>query len=111
MPIYHPDLVHELIQARIDQDGIWGFTGNDSLPPSPSNLPACLPYLSEWGITMDKLIISTPPTVEEAALIEKAGSEVQRYVRNRWLETEWETAWFVNPPVSLVFLEIKDPFG
>ncbi len=100
VPIYHPDLVHESIKARIDQDGIWGFTGNNSPPPSPSNLPACLPSLSEWGTTMHMLVRSTPPTLEEAALVEKASSEVQRYVRNRWSETEWETAWFVNPPVS-----------
>ncbi len=99
VPIYHSDLVHESIKARIDQDGLWGFTGNGA-PPSPSNLPTCLPSLSEWDVTIDNLIRSTPPTLEEAILIEFAGSEVHRYVKNRWSEMEWETAWFVNPLVG-----------
>ncbi|KDR82448.1 hypothetical protein GALMADRAFT_237773 [Galerina marginata CBS 339.88] len=98
VPIYHSELVASTVQARIEQDGLWGFTGNDSPPPSPSNLPSCLPALAEWGITKDKMIRSSPPTVEEAELIERAGSEVQRFVKNRWHESEWETAWFVNPP-------------
>ncbi|KAF9525517.1 hypothetical protein CPB83DRAFT_545845 [Crepidotus variabilis] len=97
-PIYHPDLVHESIIVRIEQDGLWGFTGLHSPPPSPSTLPSCLPSLTDWGITIEKLIRSAPPTPEEAVLIEKAGREVHRYVKNRWLEDEWETAWFVNPP-------------
>ena len=107
VPIYHPDLVAESIQSRIDQDGLWGFTGNDSPPPSPSNLPSCLPSLSEWGITIDKMIRSQLPTPEEAALIDRAGREVHRYVKNRWSESEWETAWFVNPPVSFLITGSK----
>ena len=103
VPIYHPNLVHETIAARIEQDGLWGFSGIDSPPPSPSKLPSCLPALEEWGITMDKLIRSAPPSLEEADLVEKAGSEVHRYVKNRWTETQWETAWFVNPPVRGCF--------
>ncbi|PPQ68111.1 hypothetical protein CVT26_005732 [Gymnopilus dilepis] len=98
VPIYHPDLVDESIKGRIDQDGLWGFTGIESPPPSPSHLPECLPALAEWGITEDKMVKSAPPTEGEKALIEKAGSEVHRFVKNRWDETEWETAWFVNPP-------------
>ena len=107
VPIYHPDLVAGSIQSRIDQDGLWGFTGNDSPPPSPSNLPSCLPSLSEWGITIDKMIRSQLPTPEEAALIDRAGREVHRYVKNRWSESEWETAWFVNPPVSFLITGSK----
>ena len=102
VPIYHPDLVDESIKGRIDQDGLWGFTGIESPPPSPSHLPECLPALAEWGITEDKMVKSAPPTEEEKALIEKAGSEVHRFVKNRWDEKEWETAWFVNPPVSVL---------
>ncbi|KAF8882026.1 hypothetical protein CPB84DRAFT_1791182 [Gymnopilus junonius] len=98
VPIYHPDLVDESIKVRIDQDGLWGFTGTDTPPPSPSNLPVCLPALAEWCVTQDKMIASAPPTEKERVLIEKAGSEVHRYVRNRWDEKVWETAWFVNPP-------------
>ena len=105
VPMYHPDLVDNSIKSRIDQDGLWGFTGNDSPPPSPSLLPSCLPALAEWGITKEKMIVSASPTKEEAVLIERAGKEVHRYVKNRWPESDWETAWFVNPPVSddLVF--------
>lgn len=100
MPIYHPDLVDESIKVRTYQDGLWGFTGNDSPPPSPSNIASSLGALSEWGITIEKMVKSPPPTPKEAALIERAGKEVNRYVRTRWAESEWETAWFVNPPVS-----------
>lgn len=101
MPIYHSDLVADTINARIDQDGLWGFTGNDLPPPSPSNLPSSISKLAEWGVTMDKLIRSEPPTEEEEILIQRAGREVDRYVKNRWVEEDWETAWFVNPPVSV----------
>jgi hypothetical protein len=100
MPIYHLDLVADTIKTRIDQDGLWGFTGSDLPPPSPSNLPSCISKLAEWGVTMDKMIKSEPPSEEETILIQKAGREVHRYVKNRWVEKEWETAWFVNPPVS-----------
>jgi hypothetical protein len=111
MPIYHPDLVADTIKTRIDQDGLWGFTGSDLPPPSPSNLPSCISKLAEWDITMDKMIKSEPPTEEETILIQKAGSEVHRYVKNRWVEKEWETAWFVNPPVSAYSLILLSFFS
>ena len=107
MPIYHPDLVAETIKTRTDQDGLWGFTGNDLPPPSPSNLSSCISKLAEWGVTMDKMTKSEPPTEEEKNLIQRAGREVHRYVENRWIEKEWETAWFVNPPVSFFFFKKK----
>lgn len=100
IPIYHPTLVPPLIKDRIEQDGLWGFTGNTSPPPSPSTLPACLPALSEWGITLDTMVVSAKATEEEEELIRRAGEEVDNFVKNRWDENEWETAWFVNPPVS-----------
>lgn len=109
MPIYHPDLVVETIKTRIDQDGLWGFTGNDLPPPSLSNLPLCISKLAEWGVTMDKMVKSEPPTEEEKILIQLAGREVHRYVKNRWIEKEWETAWFVNPPVSGSLLKSFGP--
>ncbi|EEB94056.1 hypothetical protein MPER_07200, partial [Moniliophthora perniciosa FA553] len=98
VPIYHPEIVDPSIAARIAQDGIWGFTGLISPPPSPSMLPSCLPALSEWGVTEDKMIISPKGTPEEEALVEKVGVEVNEFVKRRWNEDEWETAWFVNPP-------------
>ena len=84
------------------QDGIWGFTGSDSPPPSPSTLPDCLPALSDWGVTMDQLIRSPQGTKEEDDMVRKVSEEVDMFVRKRWKEREWETAWFVNPPVSLL---------
>ncbi|KAL0565094.1 hypothetical protein V5O48_016933, partial [Marasmius crinis-equi] len=98
VPIYHSDLVPPSITARIHQDGIWGFTGITSPPPSPSTLPLCLPALSEWGITEDKMIVSPKGSEEEEELVRKAGIEVNEFIRKRWNEDEWETAWFVNPP-------------
>ncbi|KAJ3533542.1 hypothetical protein NMY22_g7293 [Coprinellus aureogranulatus] len=98
VPIYHPDLVDPKVKARIDQDGLWGFTGKASPPPSPSALPECLPALAEWGITLDKMIVSEKGTEEEEALVKKAGEKVHEFVKTRWNEDIWETAWFVNPP-------------
>ncbi|TEB40006.1 hypothetical protein FA13DRAFT_1680029 [Coprinellus micaceus] len=98
VPIYHPELVDTKVRARIDQDGLWGFTGNASPPPSPSTLPQCLPALAEWGITLEKMITSEKETEEEEALVGKAGEKVHEFVKARWDEDIWETAWFVNPP-------------
>ncbi|KAJ7600939.1 hypothetical protein C8J56DRAFT_767776 [Mycena floridula] len=98
IPIYHSDIVDPSVAARIQQDGLWGFTGNTSPPPSPSTLPLCLPALAEWGITEDKMIKSNRPTEKEDILIHRASQHVHDFVRNRWKETDWETAWFVNPP-------------
>lgn len=103
-PIFHEDLIPPCISARIEQDGLWGFTGLVSPPPSPTTLPSCLPALSEWGVTMETLIRSEKGTPEEEALVLRAGEEVQNFVRKRWIETEWETAWFVNPPVRPLFI-------
>lgn len=91
------------LAPRIAQDGMWGFTGNDSPPPSPSTLPACLPALADWGVTMDNLIRTPKGTVEEEELVRRAGNEIATFVKRRWNEDEWETAWFVNPPVSRNF--------
>lgn len=105
-----PPLSHlsEKLQARLNQDGLWGFTGllpssiaSHKEPPSPSLLPACLPALSDWGVTEDKLVRSEKGTQEEERIIEEMGKEVHEFIVNRkWKEREWETAWFVNPPVS-----------
>jgi hypothetical protein len=89
-----------MITKRIEQDGIWGFTGSDTPPPPPSTLPEAMGALSEWGMTIDKLLISPTPSPEEAKHIVEVGKEVHDFVRRRWNEDVWETAWFVNPPVS-----------
>ncbi|KAJ7643862.1 hypothetical protein FB45DRAFT_735602 [Roridomyces roridus] len=98
IPIFHPDIVAESVRARVEQDGLWGFTGNTSPPPSPSTLPSCVPALAEWGFTIDKMIKSEKGTVEEELLVAAAGRPVDNFVKQRWVEDEWETAWFVNPP-------------
>ncbi|KAF9468636.1 hypothetical protein BDZ94DRAFT_1287112 [Collybia nuda] len=98
VPVFHEDLIDESISSRIVQDGLWGFTGNTTPPPSPSTLPTCLPALADWGITIDKLVRSEKGSVTEEELVRRAGQEVHNFVRRRWSEDEWETAWFVNPP-------------
>ncbi|TFK73639.1 hypothetical protein BDN72DRAFT_893819 [Pluteus cervinus] len=98
LPIFHPDLIHESVTARVEQDGLWGFTGLVGPPPDLSLLPTYLPALAEWGITMDRLIRSERGSEEQEEAVRRAGQEVQKFVRNRWDETKWETAWFVNPP-------------
>ncbi|KAI5897166.1 uncharacterized protein SCHCODRAFT_02616863 [Schizophyllum commune H4-8] len=103
LPMFHPDLVDPRVAPRVEKDGLWGFTGNTSPPPSPSTLPSALPALAEWGVTMDKLVRSEKPEdpaqrAEEDELVRRAGSEIDKFVRQRWNEREWETAWFVNPP-------------
>ncbi|KZT67269.1 hypothetical protein DAEQUDRAFT_746211 [Daedalea quercina L-15889] len=97
LPIFPAELPFA-IAPRLLQDGLWGFTGSLSPPPSPDTLPECLGALSEWGVTMDKLIRSPEPTPEERALLEEVAEEVDTFVRRLWKEAEWETAWFVNPP-------------
>lgn len=103
VPIFPPDLPPPSaspISARLHQDGLWGFTGTDSPPPSPSTLPACLPALADWGVTMEKLVRSPRGTAEEECAVKRYGEEIETFVKRRWNEREWETAWFVNPPVS-----------
>ncbi|EIN12656.1 hypothetical protein PUNSTDRAFT_97471 [Punctularia strigosozonata HHB-11173 SS5] len=99
LPIVHDALVPASIRARIHQDGLWGFTGTppDDPPPSPSHVTDALPALAEWGVTPDKLVRSPRGTDEEEALVRRAGREVQEFVKRRWDERVWETAWFVNP--------------
>ncbi|KAH9924311.1 uncharacterized protein BXZ73DRAFT_91303 [Epithele typhae] len=101
LPIYPPSLpapAASPLSARLHQDGLWGFTGNDSPPPSPSVMLSCLPALAEWGITEDKLIRTPRGTAEEEAEVRRYGEEIATFVKRRWVEREWETAWFVNPP-------------
>jgi hypothetical protein len=52
---------------------------------------------------MDKLVQSKRGTREEEELVRRAGEEVHGFVKKRWVESEWETAWFVNPQVPRVF--------
>ncbi|RDX53527.1 hypothetical protein OH76DRAFT_1227906 [Lentinus brumalis] len=101
LPIFPPSLPppsESPLSARLHQDGLWGFTGLDSPPPSPSLLPECLPSLADWGITMDKLVRSQRGTDEEERQVREHGREIETFIKRRWIESGWETAWFVNPP-------------
>ena len=105
LPIFPPSLPppsESPLSARLHQDGLWGFTGSDSPPPSPSLLPECLPSLADWGITMDKLVRSPRGSDEEEQQVKEYGLEIETFIKRRWIESEWETAWFVNPPVSVL---------
>lgn len=55
---------------------------------------------------MDRLVRSERGSEEEEEAVKRAGREVHEFVRNRWDETKWETAWFVNPPVSYITLDM-----
>lgn len=57
--------------------------------------------LSDWGATVEKMISSPRGTDEEEEAVRHAGRECEKFIKERWTEREWETAWFVNPAVSL----------
>ncbi|TFY83877.1 hypothetical protein EWM64_g130 [Hericium alpestre] len=99
LPILPPDLPPS-IGPRLHQDGLWGFTGQspDSPPPSPSLIRSCLPALAEWGVTEDSLVRSPKGSAEDEELVRSVAAEIHNFVRARWVESDWETAWFVNPP-------------
>ena len=79
VPIVHPS------NERIDKLGLWGFSGTEGCEG------ATLPE----GITPPP-----PPTQEEADVIGGACQQIEKCVRSRWPEAQWESAWFMNPPVS-----------
>lgn len=106
LPILHPALVDERIAMRLDQDGLCGFTGTDAPDPTTADLQRALPALGAWGITMDSLVTSPDPTEDEARMMERAAEEVRFFVMRRWREEEWETTWFVNPPVGICITKI-----
>ncbi|KAK2465383.1 hypothetical protein APHAL10511_002737 [Amanita phalloides] len=98
VPFFHSDVVPERIRERVAFYGLWGFTGIVEPPLPPSDLPFCMEALSEWGLTLDKLKIPPKCTSEEEILLEELGKEVNLFIKRKWSEEEWETAWFVNPP-------------
>ena len=50
-------------------------------------------------MTLDKLKIPPICNSEEEALLKQMGSEVEIFVIGKWPDNEWETTWFINPPV------------
>lgn len=102
VPIFHPALIPPAIDARVQQDGLWGFTGSTNAIESLPSLESCLPALADWGVTLDKLVRSASGSEVEETLVRNAGKEVREFVTRRWKENRWETAWFVNPPVGFM---------
>jgi len=47
---------------------------------------------------MEKLVRSPRGNPEIEDMVRNAGREIDGFVKRRWVEREWETAWFVNPP-------------
>ncbi|KAI9568584.1 hypothetical protein HD554DRAFT_752588 [Boletus coccyginus] len=98
VPIFHPALIPPAIDARVQQDGLWGFTGSTNAIGGLPSLESCLPALADWGVTLDKLVRSAGGSEVEETMVRNAGKEVREFVTRRWKENQWETAWFVNPP-------------
>lgn len=103
VPIFHPALVPSSIEARIQQNGLCGFTGSNTSAEQLPSLESCLPTLAEWGITIESIRIPRG-SEEDEEMVRNAGKEVSAFVKRRWQENKWETAWFVNPPVRPLLL-------
>jgi len=76
VPIVYPTLVPAHVFPRVQQDGLWGFTGGE---PDP-----------RWA--------HPEKMTEQDHIVQQAGRDVEDFVVARWPEDSWETAWFVNPP-------------
>ncbi|KAG9004612.1 hypothetical protein FRB94_002221 [Tulasnella sp. JGI-2019a] len=78
VPIIHPALVPPKIWTRIEQDGLWGFTGSDRLAVPKT--------------------IDGKDNEETTEMVKRAHHECAQFVLNNWPPEEFEVAWFVNPP-------------
>jgi len=74
-PLIHPELVPPALWPRLQQDGLWGFTGSDYVRKPLQGL-----------------------NVEEIQIMLNAGKEIELFVLREWAEDDYETAWFANPP-------------
>ena len=95
-------MIPPAIDARIQQDGLCGFTGSTDDTKSLPSLESCLPALADWGVSMDKLTRFPRGSEEEETMVKNAGKEVREFVMRRWKEDEWEMARFINPPVRFM---------
>ncbi|EJD52295.1 hypothetical protein AURDEDRAFT_111680 [Auricularia subglabra TFB-10046 SS5] len=89
VPITDPALIPAHLRARIDVCGLWGFTGG-----ADADLLADQSYLADGA----RFTGTGDEAAEVRAAIAAAGAPVAAFVRARWPEDAWETAWFVNPP-------------
>jgi len=78
VPIIHPAIVPPKIWKRIENDGLWGFTGSDRAAEPKS--------------------LDDEDDVETLELVRRAHQEMHTFVETNWPQDGWETAWFVNPP-------------
>ncbi|WVQ80115.1 hypothetical protein IAT38_002216 [Cryptococcus sp. DSM 104549] len=123
IPIAHPELVgyDPAAWAKIEQEGLGGFTGITPLPPSltakppvPSP-PGASPLEGsltpagrgkiETGVSKEEWyardVKHAGTEMRKWAGVEyecAGGKEVGRMVRGLWDERGWECLWFVNPP-------------
>lgn len=95
VPIIDYAALPDKVRPHVHEDGLWGFTGAPAPAPYFLPLSQCMGVLVELGITPDKI-----RSVDRGSY-EPAGIEVERFVRRQWPEDNWETAWFVNPHVSV----------
>jgi len=72
LSLVYPDLVPPEVWDRVNNDGLWGFVGSDMTPKYDG---------------------------PDAPLLKVAGREMDTFVRNIWPESDWESAWFMNPTV------------
>lgn len=80
VPLIHPATVPQRIWKRIERDGLWGFTGSDR-------------------IAEPKVVEGEDNRPEVLQAVREAHVHFHKYVLAHWPEDDWETAWFVNPPV------------
>ncbi|KAG8874168.1 hypothetical protein FRB98_008619 [Tulasnella sp. 332] len=78
VPIIHPAIVPPKIWTRIEQDGLWGFTGSDRI---------AVPKTSDGK-----------DDEETTELVKRAHYECTTFVLKNWPPEGFEVAWFVNPP-------------
>lgn len=116
VPIAHPTLVDysPSAWARIELEGLGGFTGVTPLRPYPPPYLADAPATPPPGFVGTKFFPALRPEDYYTADVHAGGAdqrawagvtyeseggrEVGRMVRGLWDPRGWETAWFVNPP-------------
>lgn len=83
LPLVHTDIIPPEVWDRVQFDGLWGFVGSET-------------RLKNDG--------------PDAPLLKAAAKEIDTFIRNLWVESEWESAWFMNPPVRFPSLVFPIPF-
>jgi hypothetical protein len=67
--------------------------------------------LADWNIPLDFHVRYVKGSDDEEEMVRRAGEGVNEFVKIKWPEHLFETAWFVNPPVrQLQSNAILNPF-